>query len=61
MQGEDCEIPFYYHGKYYDSCINIDNGGIPWCYHKYNNITNGGVKKEWGICSSSSCPSMKGK
>ena len=61
VEGEKCEIPFLYHGKYYDSCINIDNGGVPWCYHTNKNITNDENRKDWGICTDSSCPTMKGK
>ena len=39
---------------YYDTCVNVDNGGTPWCY---TNMTN----KEWDICSAASCPNFQGK
>ena len=34
---------------HYDGCINVDNGGLPWCY---TNFTN----KEWDICNSPNSP-----
>ena len=60
VDGEKCEIPFLYHGKYYDSCINVDNGGVPWCYHSNKSIAKGKNIKEWSTCDHSSCPTMKG-
>ena len=49
-----------YHGKHYDSCINVDNGGTPWCFHSKDNTSNDEYKSEWGICTHESCPTMKG-
>ena len=43
--GIPCQLPFQYNGNYYDTCINVDNGGVPWCY---TNIE----KKYWEICNS---------
>ena len=51
--GDLCDIPFVYDGKCYDSCINVDNGGVPWCY---TDATN----KQWQTCSKSSCPNLQG-
>ena len=61
VEGAECEIPFKYHGKYYDSCINVDNGGTPWCYDSNESISDGESQKEWGICTIETCPTMKGK
>lgn len=47
--GSSCHIPFIYNDLHYDTCINVDNGGVSWCY---TNIT----KKEWDICDSLSSP-----
>ena len=52
--GISCDVPFVYQGEYYDSCINVDNGGIPWCY------TNS-TKKDWGTCSFKSCSTLQSR
>ena len=46
--GIPCVMPFRYNGKYYENCVDIDNGGVPWCYKNVE-------KKSWGICNMSSC------
>ena len=51
--GMPCELPFAYNGNYYDTCINVDNDGVPWCY------TNATLKY-WGICDTSTCPKSNG-
>ena len=67
--GIPCAIPFLYKGKYYDSCIDIDNGGVPWCYIKvdetllvswgFTNYT--GLRNNlWGTCNDISCPNTPG-
>ena len=69
--GIPCAIPFLYKGKYYDSCIDIDNGGVPWCY--IDNTLQGtlldtpGVTHHtrlenirWETCKTSSCPNLPG-
>ena len=48
-----CVMPFLYQGKYYENCIDIDNGGVPWCY---TNVE----KKVWGICDMSTCQRSQG-
>lgn len=48
VSGGACEIPFTYNGNYYDTCINIDNGGKLWCY---TNILN----ETWEDCDVSTC------
>ena len=48
-----CDVPFIYEGMYYDSCITVDNGDVPWCYV---NATT----KEWRTCTNSSCPYSQG-
>ena len=53
VAGTPCEMPFRYGQYFYDSCINIDNDGEPWCYV---NIT----QKKWGKCDESTCPYQKG-
>ena len=52
--GIRCVMPFPYQGKYYENCIDIDNGGVPWCYTSTE-------KKHWGVCKMSSCPKARGK
>ena len=52
--GEACEIPFQYNQRYYESCIDTNNGGVPWCY------TNTEMK-HWGVCKKSACPNARGK
>ena len=47
--GIPCQLPFEYNGNYYDTCINVDNGGVPWCYTDLE-------KKYWEICNNSTCP-----
>ena len=49
-----CEIPFLYDENYYDTCINVDNGGVPWCY------TNSD-KGQWEACNIKSCPNSTGR
>ena len=44
--GSSCHIPFIYNDMHYDSCINVDNGGVPWCYTNF-------TKKEWDTCNNS--------
>ena len=51
--GAPCDIPFEYKGYQYDSCINVDSGGVPWCY---TNVTD----KKWEACSKSSCTAING-
>ena len=51
---EKCEIPFSYKGERYDTCLDVDNGGKPWCY------TNA-TALEWRNCNYSTCPEIKGK
>ena len=41
-----CDIPFEFKGQKYASCIDVDNGGIPWCYTNTSN-------KEWNTCNAS--------
>ena len=41
--GQHCELPLKYDGKVYDSCIGIDNGGVPWCYINHS-------KQTWENC-----------
>ena len=48
---EVCEIPFQYKGKLFATCINVDNGGRPWCFTDAKN-------NKWNICDSSSCPGL---
>ena len=43
-----------YEGNHYDACINIDNGGEPWCN---TNVTN----KHWESCNTATCPDTYGK
>ena len=52
--GIECELPFVYNGNSYDTCINVGNGGVPWCF---TNVT----KKHWEICNISTCPSTHGE
>ena len=51
--GIPCELPLIYNGKYYDTCIDVDNGGVHWCYI---NTT----EKRWKTCNMSTCPNAKG-
>ena len=51
--GTPCDIPFAYQGYHYDTCINLDSGGVPWCY---TDVTN----KTWEACSNTSCTEMNG-
>ena len=39
---------------HYDTCINLDNGGMPWCF---TNESTG----RWDTCDASSCSSLEGK
>ena len=52
--GVPCDVPFLYEKMYYDTCINVDNGGVSWCY------TNG-TNKDWGVCNLTSCPNAHSK
>ena len=52
--GIPCVLPFQYNGNYYDTCINADNGGVPWCY---TNV----AKNYWEICNNSTCPNSYGE
>ena len=54
ISGVACDIPFTYNKEYYDTCINVDNGGAAWCY---TNATT----KIWENCESSSCFGQAGK
>ena len=49
-----CDIPFEYNGNYYDRCIDVDNGGDPWCY--VNSTT-----KSWQNCDMESCSGGRGQ
>ncbi|CAB4057959.1 MMP2 [Lepeophtheirus salmonis] len=31
LGGQTCLIPFEYRGTTYNSCTNVDNGGVDWC------------------------------
>ena len=53
VRNESCDFPFEFKGKKYSTCINVDNGGQPWCF---TNTTT----MEWGSCNSFSCPESKG-
>ena len=50
--GRSCQIPFIYEEMYYDTCINIDNGGVPWCY---TNI----LDMEWDACTNTTCQNLQ--
>ena len=52
--GIPCQIPFTYGEMHYDTCINIDNGGVPWCF---TNQSTG----RWDACTASSCSNVEGK
>ena len=52
--GIACELPFSYNGAYYDTCINVDNGGVGWCY---TNVTS----KMWENCDITTCPDVNGR
>ena len=41
-----------YEGMYYDTCINVDNGGVPWCY------TNTTIM-DWEECTSTTCQNLQ--
>jgi len=51
--GTPCEIPFAYKEQTYDTCVNIDNGGVPWCY---TNLAN----QEWETCNKTNCLNLRG-
>ncbi|CAJ1395034.1 unnamed protein product [Effrenium voratum] len=42
-EGADCRFPFYFKGKQYFECTEVESAGKPWCYTQ-----NG--KKKWGFC-----------
>ena len=52
--GKPCEFPFSYNGRSYDMCVDVDNGGVPWCYTNFQRNT-------WGNCNISSCPVPNGE
>ena len=51
IDGSPCDIPFLFKGQYYGTCINVDNGGEPWCYTNMPTM-------EWNSCTVSSCPDL---
>ena len=52
--GKGCEFPFWYNDRGYAMCIDVDNGGVPWCYTNLQRST-------WGNCNISSCPVSRGE
>ena len=53
ISGVPCEIPFVYDGNYYDTCINVDNGGVLWCYTNHET-------KNWDFCDVNTCSITEG-
>lgn len=51
---EVCDFPFNYKGEKFASCLDVDNGGQPWCYTNTSS-------KEWNNCNSSKCLLKEGK
>jgi len=55
--GTSCVFPFTYKGFEYSGCSDVGNDGVAWCA----TTANYDEDKQWGLCSSETCPIQKAK